>query len=71
MRKPMTQQELADAIGDVSVVTLRKIETGRCRALRPRTMRLIAGYFDRHPCDITEFRPFLALEDGAHCEDSD
>jgi DNA-binding XRE family transcriptional regulator len=70
-RKPMTQEELAEAIGDISVVTIRKIETGRCRGLRPRTMRTVASFFDRYPCDITEFRPFLALEDGAHCEDGD
>lgn len=70
-RKPMTQEELAADMGDVSVVTLRKIETGRARGLRPQTMRRIAAYFDRQPCDISEFRPFLALSEDEHCEDGD
>ena len=67
----MTQEELASAIGTVSVVTIRKIENGKCRGLRPQTMRTVAAFFDRYPCDIQEFRPFLALQDGAHCEDGD
>ena len=70
-RKPMTQHELAMAVG-FSVVTIRNIESGRAGDnLRPSTMRALATFFDREPCDITEFLPSLRLREGEHCEDGD
>ena len=59
-RQPRTQKELAEAAG-VSVGTVRGIEHGYYKSVRPRVMRSIASALDVQPADIVEFRSSLGL----------
>jgi transcriptional regulator with XRE-family HTH domain len=59
-RQPRTQKELAEAAG-VSVGTVRGIEHGYYKSVRPRVMRALASALDVQPADIVEFRPSLGL----------
>jgi transcriptional regulator with XRE-family HTH domain len=59
-RRPWTQKELAEAAG-VSVGTVRGIEHGYYKSVRPRVMRAIAGALGVQPADVAEFRPSLGL----------
>jgi transcriptional regulator with XRE-family HTH domain len=59
-RRPWTQKELAESSG-VSVGTVRGIEHGYYKSVRPRVMRAIAGALDLQPADVLEFRPSLGL----------
>jgi DNA-binding Xre family transcriptional regulator len=54
----MTQRELAEAAG-VSEATIRVIEGGRAKTLRPRTMRAIAEVLGVQPADVDEFATSL------------
>jgi transcriptional regulator with XRE-family HTH domain len=59
-RRPWTQKELAESSG-VSVGTVRGIEHGYYKSVRPRVMRAIAGALNLQPADVLEFRPSLGL----------
>jgi transcriptional regulator with XRE-family HTH domain len=59
-RRPWTQKELAEAAG-VSVGTVRGIEHGYYKSVRPRVMRAVAGALGVQPSDVVEFRPSLGL----------
>ena len=67
-RRPWTQKELSAAAG-VSVGTVRGIEHGYYKSVRPRVMRAIAEALGIAPAAVLEFRPSLGLdpedEDGA------
>ena len=62
-RMPWTQRELAEIAG-VSVGTIRSIEQGARRTLRPRTMRSIAAALGVPPGEVAEFRAALGLPPG-------
>ena len=59
-RQPLTQKELAQAAG-VSVGTVRGIEHGYYKSVRPRVIRAIAETLGVQPADVIEFRPSLGL----------
>ncbi|MGH2367659.1 MAG: helix-turn-helix domain-containing protein [Chloroflexota bacterium] len=59
-RKPWTQKELAEAAG-VSIGTVRGIEHGYYKTVRPRVMRSIAAALGVEPAQIAEFRVSLGL----------
>jgi transcriptional regulator with XRE-family HTH domain len=59
-RQPLTQKELAQAAG-VSVGTVRGIEHGYYKSVRPRVIRAIAETLGVRPADVLEFRPSLGL----------
>jgi transcriptional regulator with XRE-family HTH domain len=59
-RQPLTQKELALAAG-VSVGTVRGIEHGYYKSVRPRVIRAIAETLGVQPADVIEFRPSLGL----------
>jgi transcriptional regulator with XRE-family HTH domain len=59
-RRPWTQKELAESAG-VSVGTVRGIEHGYYKSVRPRVIRAIAGALGLQPAEIVEFRPSLGL----------
>lgn len=60
-RRPLTQAELAEA-SLVSEATIRAIENGYARRLRPKTMRAIAAALEVAPADIDEFRESLGVD---------
>jgi len=59
-RKPWTQKELAVAAG-VAVGTVRGIEHGYYKTVRPRVMRAIAAALEVEPAGVVEFRDSLGL----------
>jgi transcriptional regulator with XRE-family HTH domain len=59
-RKPWTQKELAEAAG-VSIGTVRGIEHGYYKTVRPRVIRAISAALGVEPAAIIEFRPSLGL----------
>jgi transcriptional regulator with XRE-family HTH domain len=63
-RQPLTQKELALAAG-VSVGTVRGIEHGYYKSVRPRVIRAIAETLGVQPADVVEFRPSLGLSADA------
>jgi transcriptional regulator with XRE-family HTH domain len=63
-RQPLTQKELALAAG-VSVGTVRGIEHGYYKSVRPRVIRAIAEALGVQPADVVEFRPSLGLSADA------
>jgi transcriptional regulator with XRE-family HTH domain len=59
-RVPWTQRELATAAG-VAVSTVRAIERGAYKSVRPRVIRALAATLRVDPALVTEFRPSLGL----------
>ena len=63
-RGPWTQAELAAAAG-VSAGTVRGIEHGYYRTVRPRVIRALAAALGVAPAAVAEFRPSLGLPPAA------
>jgi transcriptional regulator with XRE-family HTH domain len=63
-RVPWTQGELAAAAG-VSVGTVRGIEHGHSKTVRPRVIRALAAALGVAPAQVAEFRPSLGLPPAA------
>jgi transcriptional regulator with XRE-family HTH domain len=59
-RVPWTQRELAEAAG-VAVSTVRAIERGAYKSVRPRVIRALAATLGVEPAAVAEFRPSLGL----------
>ena len=59
-RGPWTQAELAAAAG-VAVGTVRGIEHGAYKTVRPRVIRALAAALGVAPAAVAEFRPSLDL----------
>ncbi len=59
-RKPWTQKELAEAAG-ISIGTVRGIEHGYYKTVRPRVIRAIAAALVVQPAEVVEFRASLGL----------
>jgi transcriptional regulator with XRE-family HTH domain len=59
-RAPWTQRELAAAAG-VAVSTVRAIERGAYKTVRPRVIRALAATLGVEPAAVVEFRPSLGL----------
>ncbi len=69
-RRPWTQKELAEAAG-VSIGTVRGIEHGYYKTVRPRVIRAIAAALDVQPAEVVEFRVSLGLPPAGDTERSD
>jgi transcriptional regulator with XRE-family HTH domain len=59
-RIPLTQRELASAAA-VAVSTVRAIERGAYKTVRPRVIRALAATLGVEPAAVAEFRPSLGL----------
>jgi DNA-binding Xre family transcriptional regulator len=62
-RRPWTQQELATAAG-ICVGTVRGIEHGYYKSVRPRIIRAIAAALGVEPAEVMEFRRSMHLSSG-------
>lgn len=69
-RRPWTQKELAEAAG-VSIGTVRGIEHGYYKTVRPRVIRAIAAALDLQPAEVVEFRASLGLPPAGDADRSD
>ena len=63
-RAPWTQAELAAAAG-VSAGTVRALEHGLYKTVRPRVIRALAAVLGVDPAAVVEFRPSLGLPPAA------
>lgn len=69
-RRPWTQKELAEAAG-VSIGTVRGIEHGYYKTVRPRVIRAIAAALDVQPAEVAEFRASLGLPPAGDADRGD